>query len=546
MALSESELASRALTDHYAPPRLGWKVWNWPRPQKYWAVAVLGLLGAILATTLLGRGERHSPGPLSAAHAAWEPNCDVCHGTSPPGVKSALCQSCHAGAPHHHRCQGHDGECATCHREHLGRDFSPLRVSDEHCTRCHQDLPAHTTDGGQWLVFAPMVRHFGAPPAHPEFQALRPSLAVEVGRTVALMHSPLGQGAFMAALSLVAGRTINADPGWLKFNHALHMTPGLVPTRGGRPFREALTYAGLPEPYQAAAGRGKLPNTPVQLECASCHERDAGDARAPLPPLPDGNRPAPATGAYLLPIVYERHCQACHPLTFEPGPPALQVPHRLQPAEVGRFLDHTYTEQYLRGDPKLLDRPLPVRPNQLPLPGQFPGPQAVMAREKIQAQVVAAERVLYAGATACGKCHHYEPADGPVRQRRIVPPQVPAVWFRHAVFSHTAHRALDCRACHANASPEALGGGPNRDASTRAADVLVPGISNCLQCHAPGSVTWRGARNDCVLCHRYHDGDAPLAGAGALARDPPRRQLLDVEGFKFHPHQGRDIAPGTP
>jgi Class III cytochrome C family len=135
-------------------------------------------------------------------------------------------------------------------------------------------------------------------------------------------------------------------------------------------------------------------------------------------------------------------------------------------------------------------------------------------------RVQRAESYLFLGKTSCGECHTYEPETGGTR--KVAAPGVKGVWFEHARFNHAAHRAVDCRACHAGAYT-----------SGSAEDVLVPGIENCKQCHSPrkqgagGPVG--GVRHDCVECHSYHHGDRPLQGPGAAARDP--KQKMDVPAF---------------
>ena len=105
---------------------------------------------------------------------------------------------------------------------------------------------------------------------------------------------------------------------------------------------------------------------------------------------------------------------------------------------------------------------------------------------------------------------------------RIEPSNIPDVWFRQARFDHAAHRAMNCAECHAKAS-----------VSVVHTDVLLPGIDNCLQCHAPrsgsGAAAKGGVRFACVECHSYHHGDGPLQGLGAGARNP--RQRLTAQDF---------------
>jgi hypothetical protein len=63
-------------------------------------------------------------------------------------------------------------------------------------------------------------------------------------------------------------------------------------------------------------------------------------------------------------------------------------------------------------------------------------------------------------------------------------------FFKHDV---KEHQALNCQQCHPAAQ------------SRQTQDVLLPGIDNCRQCHAPGSP----ARFDCIECHRYHPQESP-------------------------------------
>jgi hypothetical protein len=104
------------------------------------------------------------------------------------------------------------------------------------------------------------------------------------------------------------------------------------------------------------------------------------------------------------------------------------------------------------------------------------------------AGVAQLERGLYEGRTAiCPYCHTVEKAD-PLP--RIVPPKIPVRWLLHSSFDHRAHRPLACLACHVEAKK-----------STDTADVLLPKMVVCQECHREGG----GARAGCVECHLYHD-----------------------------------------
>ncbi len=503
---------------------------------------------------------RLSHGPLTASHAAWDTRCDACHAPLDLGraVREGLprivsddgdhrCQSCHMGGADqmHHAATVTDRvpHCAECHRDHAGREASLVQLPDASCTACHRDLDSAVAPPHR-LKFEKSISHFDSD-GHPAFLSAR------------------------------------SDPGRLKFNHALHMTRGLLFTGGsGRP----VTFAGLPAADHQRYGwrKGVDLGAWVQLDCASCHRlddrSDVGTKQADI--LSAGGRPSASPGgggAYYRPILYERDCAACHPLTIAGGGgerpaarlPALGigegagdrgasgggvvVPHRLQPAELTDLLRTIYLGLFLAEDPGLADNG-----SSLQNPSLRPIEDSTRRRVAERAES-AARTLLGRGKTKCTECHYYsdpsgrehkEP-DGPVvpRDWRVQPTQVPLPWLKHGRFDHASHRAVDCRSCHARAfadHPDASGRGTvkegdvwlrsDRSPTWKSHDeVLVPGIENCKECHAPrgrvGGVPTGGARYDCTECHTYHDGDHPGRGRGSDARGLPERDRKDIRAF---------------
>src|SRR5207248_5468287 len=137
-------------------------------------------------------------------------------------------------------------------------------------------------------------------------------------------------------------------------------------------------------------GPGQADNSPVKLECASCHQTDSADFRIPgdhVAGIPSGVFAKRTSGAYMVPITYENQCRACHPLTFDTNAPNLAVPHRLQPEAVTSFLWGAYASEYVKKRPELAP-PSGVTP----LPGKELAADEKKAREEIKAQVAAAEK----------------------------------------------------------------------------------------------------------------------------------------------------------
>jgi hypothetical protein len=71
----------------------------------------------------------------------------------------------------------------------------------------------------------------------------------------------------------------------------------------------------------------------------------------------------------------------------------------------------------------------------------------------------------------------------------VAKPALKTRWFQRAVFSHEVHSSFTCQGCHAAAAN-----------STKASDILLPGVAKCETCHRP-----KGARSGCFECHSYHD-----------------------------------------
>ena len=129
----------------------------------------------------------------------------------------------------------------------------------------------------------------------------------------------------------------------------------------------------------------------IQLDCAACHEPDAG-------------------GQYMRPIAFEQHCQACHPLQVrlaEVESP-LDVPHGLTAERLTTVLDGLVfaAEQNRSGS----TQPTPDESGRVPLiPGKTLGRtwhrkigSDLLGRRTIAERTIAAK---------CQECH-YARSDG--------------------------------------------------------------------------------------------------------------------------------------
>jgi hypothetical protein len=476
----------------------------------------------------------HTHGPLANVHAALDTQCAECHigfsfsdsnKISPFDVRdrwnAMTCEKCHPGPAHHATVTPKGAEfhsqCSNCHHDHLGRSASLIRISDDHCTSCHNDLNKNH------ITFSPNYASTitGFPVDHPEF------------------------------------RILNANPSnkpflerKLKFSHSLHMTPGLVYRSGSK---GALTLDRLKELSNPAMMEryrksNQTNSSLVTLECTSCHKLDPGvSGDGNLPVLPEfANTGSPSEkitlsdGAYYLPIRFETHCQTCHPIRSTTGTSgeivisSFDLPHGKQPKELLEYVASGYTRRLI--DPKNPVMATLIGPGTKLDPREQPS--LVTFRKEIDRLTNTAMTALCqpplpfredrvtppSGGNSCGKCHDLKGSFEQPETVQIVGPPGRPIWFPHGRFNHTSHRGAKCATCHPGTEAAFFGEGWTAEKEP----IRIRGIDSCRECHGPltkvigtdgQKTTLGGIRYDCTDCHRYHNGDFPLQGRGANARN---------------------------
>lgn len=395
----------------------------------------------------------HQAAPVSKAHARLNSNCASCHDAfcqplarlfsagDVVSVSNKMCNECHVGALHHAK-QAREPACATCHREHLGHAIQSAHVGDRHCVQCHSNLASNLT-AGETTTYHNAVTNFNRD--HPEFAASAPG---------------------------------KKDEAKIKFNHKAHLDLDL----------DALRTA------NKKIGRDDIKGTAPRMDCADCHQMDE-------------------ERKYPLPINYDKHCAACHALNapligdfakelkdaaarFAKTP----LPHK-EPALVravlrDRLAEFAQANHVVAGKALTAPRPLPWRP--------VTDEQWGWAKE----QAKKAEEVLFMNRQwqknealgACSHCHFEKERLAPLVPGGGLPTyhktDIPSRWHRHSLFNHNSHRSLKCADCH-----DRNAAGIKVADSQATADILLPTLKSCQECHTGGG---SGARNACVECHRYH------------------------------------------
>ncbi len=204
------------------------------------------------------------------------------------------------------------------------------------------------------------------------------------------------------------------------------------------------------------------------LDCKDCHHLSA-----------DGVR--------YLPVNMERDCEACHSLVYDKVGSTFRTLHHGDIAQMQADLaasDRSGHPPIVTG----LRRPGEYAPGGLYY-GNFTGGSGLVAR------AMAPDGV-------CGECHIPNRVNG---RLGVMPVSQPTRFFAHGWFSHADHTQQKCTACHAART------------SKSSADLLLPGIGKCRECHLGEDSTKAKVPSSCVMCHSYHPREGAPAAAEQIA-----------------------------
>lgn len=459
-------------------------------------VTIVTVLASMLALYIGIGGSRRddfiNPGPISSVHASEhfakshaamtgdQNQCAACHasagrdagqwhvnaveafkqGLSPhdwvrkgPLESSPMdqsCLACHQGMDFHQSNMPTQFACHTCHKEHVTAGSMP-EVDSSLCASCHGDATLMAKAREQAKGANPHAAR--APePAAPAQRREHP----ETGYTEVITAFHTDHPEFRQIREQVR------DGNTLKFNHALHLKEGNIPSLNGE-----------------------------RLDCRHCHEVDA-------------------RGEYQRPITYSQHCATCHPLQFDPGTggegakPGLLLPHG-DPFYVRAFLRSLPIQyaEYARTQESITERDALdtyVKTKVAELQREYQSgdnlERAVFFASR-EGEMPGGRRAPFAG---CATCHEVtEPKDSNGTPG-ITKPALPERWMTLGSFNHDLHRKdLKCTDCH------------NVTTSEKTSDLNLPSIKKCIDCHSPQG----GVDHDCTSCHTYHHTNGGLFGTPA-------------------------------
>jgi hypothetical protein len=219
----------------------------------------------------------------------------------------------------------------------------------------------------------------------------------------------------------------------------------------------------------------------VRLECANCHVPDAAKRM-------------------FEPISMAKHCQQCHKLEIEPAVTAREVPHG-KPADAVAMIEEFYATLALRGVPDSFQKAFGVPGEGLlrrvgePSSGERENALRLATKKS---QKVATELFEL---RVCGACHTVTRAQ-PMKWE-VAPVRTLNRWMPKARFDHRTHAQSKCADCH------------DVSRSKSSADVAMPRIEACRECHGGSHPKTGKVTSNCLLCHGFHEAQHPWTTASA-------------------------------
>lgn len=424
------------------------------------------------AQLALATSQHWLAGGMSSSHANLTNDCRDCHVEPFTRVTDEACLTCHEDMRDH--ADPAALYAASPHDTGAGKWLATLReglnIPEGRCGSCHFEHNGSTgvvPSGSQLCIDChdkldenftetDLVNVSNFARRHPEFSP-------------AIILDPQAEPAAVSRISLV---NHPKEKNGLTFPHDFHLKDPEV----------ARKLDTLPTSLRARYG--------ADLDCIDCHQPDAA-------------------GALIKPIEMETHCSDCHSLAFTADENQTRLLPHGEPKEVRRVLEDYYLAQatnLLLGDEaaSVLNRQLSA--------------EARTRRERLRAQAFSDARTnadamitrIFSEDGICRKCHKNEDPAARAGLPDLTPVRLTQVYLPKAQFSHAEHMTgnIPCTTCH------------RAETSDSSADVLMPSITVCRDCH--DDLSGRNAiASDCLTCHVYHD--APHSGEGGAPLMQPAR-----------------------
>ncbi len=398
-----------------------------------------------------------SSGPLLSAHkVAVGNNCVACHEQAFQQVTNAACESCH-------------------HLNDHAQMFESFSLPQGHnvendCQGCHKEH----NDPPSLIVNADgLCTDCHSVDLHNTTTTDAPNIAAVSGFTLD-SHSTF-------KLSYLQSREIIVDTKkTFTWEEVKHDASSNTEENSNLKFNHQVHFS---------AEKMRFTDKPDGMACNDCHRLLADNE-------------------HFAPITMENDCASCHELKFDTDNLERELPHG-KPKEVLHMLQEHFVRMYTDPDYKA-----PSNSNRRRRVGVDESSDA--CTKGFQCGMQKAEQEARAQFTqgTCNYCHQVEENESnDIFERwQVLPVHINNDWYPQARFDHASHltqnkdESTACLSCH------------QADVSEQSADVLIPGIDNCVDCHGDVSVKEKISLN-CISCHAYHPTSAAPHGHPAPATE---------------------------
>jgi predicted CXXCH cytochrome family protein len=334
-------------------------------------------------------------------------------------------------------------QCSTCHQ----RPFQP--VSDEACISCHKQVTKHVAkDALQVGVF----KGSRCTDCHIDHQG-RERLVLQDSSECVACHGDIKRLSANTTLANVRDFTVSHPA----FKIALYEGKTLIRIRQGDK-TPLLEKSGLKYSHKVHLAKEGVssPQGDTVMRCQDCHLLEE-------------------SGRHFAPMTMKKTCQQsdCHALEFT-APVEGIVPHGSERAVMNHL--RVFYSKWLSESPNAEC-------------AQLVGVVSACAN---QLAVKNAATTLFRKNDECGECHEIQASDDSEISFIIKKININRDWQPGAVFSHAKHGTVNCTDCH------------DKINSTRSADISMPAIKKCRECHVDNHPAQGKVTGNCDSCHLFH------------------------------------------
>lgn len=373
--------------------------------------------------------------------------------------------------------QSFANDCQSCHTELFAR------VKDSDCKTCHQTIGGHIPAG----ITTEKMADTGASCAscHQEHKGTFGLVAQNKyysSTECVACHKDIKKSAPTTLTSNVSSFTNQHPEFRLQTANIADNPVSFLRTRMeiGRPITEK-TGLKFPHDVHLKAEGVQSPKGLVKTSCNSCHEK------------------IPNTEVYEK-VNFEKNCQSCHELKFEPTVFNRQVPHGSVDVVLSTLREfYSYAKNHRM--PTVSDQFTPSIVIQRPGEKETPARTFLTSGGDEKAAASGAAVQLFEN-TSCIVCHEIKRISGPGKvgtsgadlpQWEIAKVAPEHAWMPKAKFPHSAHSMSNCATCH------------QAEKSKKSSEVLMPAIGVCQDCHSEKAPMQKRVSAECGTCHGFHN-----------------------------------------